>query len=336
MGLSKKIMLFAAGLCAALEYAGAASETLGDDMTKPLFITEDFRAIITDLESPAAGAEKKHDAYTRLARLLYLYGDVERAAAAWENAAYADPERRDDSALAESAVCYVSIGDWDKADAIVKLLLLTSRDDKNISARAVFLNGQVEILRNGNQAALNLIAGNPEYLSFRPAIYYTLWQFSGDDAYKAKLLTEFPDSPEACSVADGANGSKLVSTLETAHWLLSPGRGEPSFVPAEDLQARPVPANPPSPAAAKMSSPAPVKAAHSLQTGLYKKKENAALQAERLKADGFNAALSPRVVGGNSYWAVSVKIPDGATMKNTIARLKEQGFDAFPASPQAN
>jgi tetratricopeptide (TPR) repeat protein len=329
MLLSKRITLFAAGLCVVLNGA-AALETGDETQTKPLYIADEFQAAVTELETPAADAGKKHDAYMQLARLLYLSGDIEKAAVAWENAAYANPEKRDDNALAESAACYVSIGDWDKADAIVKLLLLTSRDDKDISARAVYLHGQIEALHNGNMAVLGAIAENPDYILYRPAIYYTLWRAGGNNDYRTKLLTEFPDSPEAHSEADG--GHKLVSTLPTAYWLLFPGRptsgaGQPVTTDGVSDQGGDSRPETPGP---------PLAVARTLQTGLYREKENAALQAKRLKADGFNAAMSPRTVDGTSYWAVSVSVPEGSTVKSTMARLKEHGFDSFPASPQVN
>ena len=312
--------------------AAAALETGEAAQTKPLYIADEFRAAVTELETSAADAGKKHDAYARLARLLYLSGETEKAAAAWENAAHAKPEKRDDAALAESAACYISIGDWDKADAIVKLLLLTARDDKSISARAVYLHGQIEALHNGNTAALGAIAGNPDYISYRPAIYYTLWRAGGSNDYRTKLLTEFPDSPEACSVADSGNRPKFVSALATAYWLLFPGRptsgaGQPVTTDGVSDQG----------GGSRPETPGPPQAvARTLQAGLYRSRENAALQAKRLEADGFDAALAPRTVSGASYWAVSVGVPEGVTVKSTIARLKERGFDAFPASLEAN
>jgi tetratricopeptide (TPR) repeat protein len=333
---SKKTILFAAGLCSALACAAMALETDNTTQTKPVYLMDEFRAAVADVEDPAKNAEKKHDAYTQLARLLFLSGDIENAAAAWENAAHANPEKRDDAALAESAVCYVSIGDWDKADGIVKLLLLTSRDDKNISARAAYLHGQIEALHNGNTEALDAIADNPDYVSFRPAIYYTLWQASGDNGYRTKLLTEFPDSPEAYSAADGVKGSGHVAALETAHWLLFPGREEFRGITQKEVQPDGKSASPNLSAKHTGAVAASAKTSRSLQTGLYREKENAALQAARLEADGFNAALTPRTVDGTSFWAVSVSIPEGATMKNTIERLKEHGFDAFPTATRIN
>jgi hypothetical protein len=207
------------------------------------------------------------------------------------------------------------MGEWDKAEAIVRLLLLTSRDDKNVSNKAVYLNGQIEMFKNGNSAALEAIAVNPEYISFRPAVYYMLYEVSGKNIYKTKLINEFPGSPEAYSITPG--GTKLVSTLPAPHWVLFPGR--------ENIQIEKVKAG----AADKT---APKIALRSLQAGLYKDQKNASAQAERLKAAGFSASLIRRGV----YWAVFVSVPSGAAVQNTISRLKERGFEAFPSPVQTD
>jgi hypothetical protein len=88
---SKKTILFTAGLCAALACVAMALETDNMTQTKPVYLMDEFRAAVTEVEDPAKNAEKKHAAYVQLARLLYLIGDIEKAAAAWENAAHANP-----------------------------------------------------------------------------------------------------------------------------------------------------------------------------------------------------------------------------------------------------
>jgi tetratricopeptide (TPR) repeat protein len=345
--LSKKSIFFAALLYAALNCAasafGAGTSVLADAI----------QAELTKLTSTAIDARARHDSYIQLARMLSLSGDIEGAASAWENAAYADPEARNDTALLESAACYVSMGEWEKADAIVKLLLLTVRDDKNISKRTIYLNGQIEAFHYGNTAALELIADDKEYLVFSPAIYYTLWQVSGQERYKAKLLSRFPNSPEACSIMSGG-GALRVSALPSAGWLLFPGRGEFSAGPAVPAPSASLPvksdsmqSQQPAPPRANASTLPPRQAAAGealsqdnrtdgrisarvLQTGLYKNKRNANLQLNRLKEAGFNASVSNRTVSGEAYWTVSIRIPSDSTQKDTIQRLKERGFDAFP------
>jgi tetratricopeptide (TPR) repeat protein len=317
---TKPIIFFAAFLCAAMNGALAALDAGAALKTKPLPIADEFRAAVSELGAPAASPAERHEAYTRLARILQLSGNVEEAATAWENAAYSIPERRDDTALVESASCHVLMGEWEKAEAIVKLLLSTTRDDKNISGKAVYLNGQIEMFKNGNSSALEAIAGNPEYIAFRPAVYYTLFQVSGKNAYKTKLVNEFPDSPEAYSVISGS--PKFVSMLPAPHWVLFPGREN---VNAGQLKS--------GGAAGKTAAGVGLP---SLQAGLYKDKKNASMQVERLKEAGFDASVKQRAVSGSLYWMVSVRIPPGSAMKNAISRLKERGFEAFPSPVQSD
>jgi tetratricopeptide (TPR) repeat protein len=343
--LSKKSIFFAAILYAALNCAavfGAGTSVLADAI----------QAELTKLTSAAIDERERRDSYIQLARMLSLSGDIEGAASAWENAAYADPKSRDDPALLESAACYVSMGEWEKADAIVKLLLLTVRGDKNISKRTIYLNGQIEAFHYGNTAALELIADDKEYTGFSPAIYYTLWQVSDLEQYKAKLLNRFPNSPEAYSIMSGG-GALRVSALPSAGWLLFPGRekfnaGPAKFVPPVQppVKTDSRPTQDPAAPRSNYSTP-PVQAAAGaelsqnsltdgrhgsrvLQAGLYRNRVNANLQLNRLKAAGFNAGISSRTVSGEAYWTVSISIPSDSTQKDTIQRLKEHGFDAFP------
>jgi hypothetical protein len=65
-----------------------------------------------------------------------------------------------------------------------------------------------------------------------------------------------------------------------------------------------------------------------LQTGLFGNEANARKQAERLRAAGFTPATTKRQVNGADYWAVNV--PPGQNMSQTILKLKDAGFEAFP------
>jgi tetratricopeptide (TPR) repeat protein len=299
MNLTKIIAVFA-GICAAIS-AGASEVS---------FIADEIRAAETESQTPSIDAAERHDAYAQLAKLLSLSNDIEGAAQAWKNAAYAVPEKRDDAALVEAALCHVSMGNWEEALSIVDLLLLTARDDRTILKKAAYINAQLEALGKGNLAALDAIATNTEYLAFRPAIYYTLWRVGGRTDSRAKLLAEFPGSPEAYSVMNEGGDSKVVSLLPSAYWMLFPGRGS--------VLSGPVPpaASPPS---------------RLLQAGLYRELENALLQADRLKVAGFTANVTRREVSGAERWAVSVPVPAGSDINTAISGLKKLGFEAFPA-----
>jgi tetratricopeptide (TPR) repeat protein len=280
------------------------------DYARTPFIADEIRTAVADTEKPSVNAAERHDAYTRLASLLQLALDVEGAAAAWKNAAYAIPEKRDDTALAQAAVCYVSMGNWEEARSIVKLLLLTARDDTNVLKKAAYLNAQIEAFDSGGLDALYAIALIPEYVEFRPAIYYTLWRVGGKNEYRAKLLAEFPDSPEACM----SSASELISVTPSAHWLLFPGR--------EVAPAAIVPYG-------QVSVAAAAKPPRSLQAGLYREQQNAVIQAGRLKEAGYSAAVTRRSVKGADYWAVSVTIPEDGNIKIAMSSLKTLGFETF-------
>jgi cell division protein FtsN len=76
------------------------------------------------------------------------------------------------------------------------------------------------------------------------------------------------------------------------------------------------------------ASPASEAGPKGLQTGLFGKEENAQAMVSRLGAKGFSASVSQRPVNGATYWAVTV--PPGANSSQTILRLKDAGFEAFP------
>jgi tetratricopeptide (TPR) repeat protein len=317
--------VYSALLCAILSGAsggGLSALDAGASGKGPLYIADEFRVAVTELEASAASPSARHDAYAKLARLLQLSGSIEEAVKAWENAAYSISEKRDDKALVEGVLCYISMGEWDKAEAIVELLLLTSRDDKGISNKAVYLNAQIELFKNRNSAALEAIAANPEFMPFHPAVYYTLFEVSGKDIYKTKLITEFPGSPEAYSVMSG----KPVSTLPAPHWVLFPGRENLNVETVKGETVKSAPAG----------KTAPKTGLHPLQAGLYKDQKNASVQAERLKAAGFDASIVRRAVSGGAYWVVFVNVPSGSAVQNTISRLKERGFEAFPSPVQTD
>jgi hypothetical protein len=268
---------------------------------------------------------EKYQALLRLARLFQLSGNLERAAAAWIDAANAAPGGRDDRALLEGSRILVALGEYEKAEEGIRAALAAGRE----KILAAYLAALFDAFRSGDDKALVPMAEAPDFAPYRGEIYYTLWKISGDGHWKTKLLEEFPQSPEGM-IAKGAGD---VSPAATAHWLLFPGRDAFSTQPAAAPEAGRPAAAPAAvvPATAQPVPPAPVPVGVPgafLQTGLYSKEENAAAMAEGLKKAGFDARLRRRTVNGTGYWAVSV--PPGGDMNRTIGRLKEAGFDSFP------
>ncbi|GMO37529.1 MAG: hypothetical protein Ta2F_13780 [Termitinemataceae bacterium] len=309
--IKKAILIFIVGFFTLPIYAQSYGSA-----KKPATIQQEIGQIYGDLTRQYITAQQKHDAYAKLGRLYHLEGNIEESAAAWEKAAFAVPEKRDDIALLENASCLMAMGEWEKAEASVKLVVLTSPADSRNFLRAKYLNAQIEAFKNGDITILDTFVDDPAYAPVRPALYYTLWKISNNNEYKAKLITEYPESPETRTLFVDSGAVETISAYPAAHWMLFPGKqdtriGElarsPATVPEGNLE---------------------VATQHSLQTGLYNSQENAAVQAGRLKAAGFNANVIRRSVAGSTYWAVAV--PAGNNVNGTIASLKQAGFDSFP------
>ncbi|MDR1106100.1 MAG: SPOR domain-containing protein [Treponema sp.] len=286
---------------------------------------------------PGAPGAEKHGALIRLARLYELLGNFEAAAGAWLKAAAAGPDRRDDASLVRGGRCFAVMGEWEKAEAAVAPVLLSSRDGgANLEAR--YLVARIAAFRSGDTSSLRSLLEDPGFSGMKPAIYYTLWRLTGSETWKTPLLSEYSRSPEG---RIAAGGEDAVDAKPSALWLLpagpllSAGEGAPAAVPPAaagapaagaapaSTSARAVPA---SESASARAAPPP--AGRALQAGLFGKEANAAAMTGRLEDAGFLPAVVRRTVNGNEYWAVNV--PAGSDENETIRRLKDAGFDAFP------
>ncbi len=160
------------------------------------------------------------DALSEKARLLEMTGNIEDAARTWNEASFAEANKRDDYALLRSAVCLAAMAEYDKADAALKMILLTGRDAQS-QKDARYLSAQIEVLRDGEQGfpALLTFLENPEYASSRPGIYYLLWKISGSEQYKTKLISDFPESLETRLAREDTS---VIPAL-TPMWFLFPG-----------------------------------------------------------------------------------------------------------------
>jgi hypothetical protein len=246
-------------------------------------------------------------------------GDPEAAARTWTEAASIEPDPRDDRALLEGARCFAAIGELDAAGAAVQAVLGTS-GDAALLREARYLAAQISAFRSGDVSALTALAENPEYGEYRAALYYTRWKISGDDRYKARLLAEHPESPEA-RIAGNKGGA--VSAAPLALWFLFPGRENVTLAPPAAAEVLLIPVNPPAAAPDHSGEAATV-----LQTGIFSREANARALAERLKGAGFQADSTRRAIKGTDYWVVTV--PAGNDLGRTIIQLKDAGFESFP------
>jgi hypothetical protein len=276
---------------------------------------------------------ERHDALKRLAQLQQLSGNLAGAAAHWLDAVVADP--RDDEALIAGAYCLAAIGEWEKAASILSPLLAVDKWGPSVT-QAYYLNACLRAWTASDASFLSVLAERPDFVSLRPMIYYTLWQIisrnpnvtgaGGADSWKARLLADFPQSPEARAADPISNRNSLfVSTVQSPLWLLFPGAAI-SRPKKKKKPAPPAPLIPLSPNVEKTpSTPAP---AVVLQTGVFSVEAYARAQSDALRKAGYTPSITCKQVNGSELWAVTV--PPGQDVNKTIAELKKAGFDSFP------
>jgi cell division septation protein DedD len=278
------------------------------------------------------GPAEKNAAYKELARLMELSGNMEAAAKAWNDAAAAAAEP-DYEALLRSGSCLAAIGEFERALGALKTASAAG-GETGLSSR--WLSAQIEAFRSGNTGELRSLFSQPAFASYRPAIYYSIWKISGEEEYRTKLLSEFPQSPEALACKAGP-----VNAAPTALWLLGglipqiataaqPATASTAQAPTAAASVQPAPTAQ-TQAAVQAQAAAPVTESagpKTLQAGLFGKEDNAHILAEKLRKAGFVPGISEKTVNGQRYWAVGV--PPGQDHNRTILLLKDAGFEAFP------
>jgi tetratricopeptide (TPR) repeat protein len=272
-----------------------------------------LEAEVQNLERAVArqgiAAAERHDALVRLARLRQLSGDIEGAARTWLEAASAIPDRVDDEALLNCAYCLAAMGEWDRA--ITALEPLLSR-----YPRARFLNTGIQAVRTGDTSALAAIVDNPEYSEMKSEIFYILWKLSRGPAaerWRQRLISEFPNSPEARLAAGGVSS---IMVRPSPFWLFLGGLDSLPLL-ASEPRGREVPA----PVVPQQTVTA------RLQTGIFSREGNAQAQVTSLRNAGFSPTIERRTVNNAPMWAVTV--PVGADQSRTIGQLRAAGFEAF-------
>jgi hypothetical protein len=306
-------------------------------------LAAEIRELEGRLQNPGLSPGERRSALVRLAWLQRLSGNIEAAAAAWTAGAYAESAARDDQALLEGALCYITLGEFEKADANIRPVLISGQDPE-ARRRARYIGAQIELFRTGQAQALYSLLESPEFLDYRPPIYYTFWRVYRDQVYRDRLLEEFPASPEAAILrgedALAATGISTVSAIPHAVWFLFHGRDQVTLSAAQPGPAAvpgpvPAPAGQPDPApvlsgpiTAAPAAPALAARPRAIQIGLFGREGNARNMAERLRAAGFVPEISARTVNEASYWAVTV--PPGDDPGVTTLRLKDAGFESFP------
>jgi len=263
-------------------------------------------------------------AFLLMGRLNQLSGDSEAALKAYEGALVLAPDNG--RALVTMAQFLISIGEHERADAALSALLARERE-RSITVQGQYLGALLAAFRSGNTRHLAAQADDPDFAAYRSGIYYTLWRITGVASWERRLVTEFPQSPEA-KIASGD-----VRFPATPLWFLFNGRSDFNFADAASHPAESQAQVQPSPPTAPARQPAPAGNAQAssgrlLQAGLFTQEANASALAQRLRSSGFQPLIVPRQLNGRNHFAVCVH--SGADVNAMLARLKSAGFDAFP------
>lgn len=261
--------------------------------------------------------EGKRKTFSALARLQELLGEYSAAAASWTAAAYAEKGRRDDAALIESARCFISIGEFERASAAVKTVLLTGTEARDTQRARLW--GAYAAAFAGEPGASDLLrvfAADPAFSADHSVVLFLLWRLFDDETARNRLLQEFPASAEALAI-QGNRVGPAVGPL----WVLPLHR--------ETLRTTSRSVSPtPQETATDQAPPVVSARGGGLQVGLFRSEPNANALVSRLEGAGFKASIVSRTVDGIAYFAVVVS--PGASEADTIMRLKDAGFEAFP------
>jgi hypothetical protein len=292
---------------------------------KPASLSAELRR----LEALANAGTARREVLSQLACLQELSGDFEGAANSW----LANPS--DSAAMLRGAACFASLGEWERADAAIRSVLLGGPGSPEAQTQARLLAAQLEALRSGGTTGLSALLGDTAYAAYHPRIYFTLWKITAQDSWRSRLAQEFPRSPEG-RIAAGTAAGVTVSALPTAMWLLAPVVAQPV---AAAPQRIPAAAQPPvaAPQPVPVVSPATVPAAQLfsrygtlLQCGFFSREANAQDLAAKLRTAGFTTLTGTESRPGGDYIAVYV-LP-GTDINAGIRQLKAAGFESFPIS----
>ena len=275
------------------------------------FLVSEIERMEKLAEDPAQASR----ALVNMAQLYQLSGNREKACEVYFTASAASPQKRDDRILLEAVKLLISMGEFDKAGAELRTILISARDTE-VRQSALLINAQLEAFKTGDCGPLGSMADDPDGYFSGSGVLYTLWKISEDDLWKAKLLSFFPRSIEA-GIAGKLPG---IDQAMTVQWLLLPARTAYPAAPVPGKVAETAAENNPA-----LQSQA---AAVQLQTGLFNREDNAKKMAEDLAKAGFSPVISWRLLGGADYWAVHV--PAGGDVNRTINQLKNAGYESFP------
>jgi cell division septation protein DedD len=339
--------------------ASLAAQT-ADSVIAEAISRKESEKVIAALES---GARKLGDPASKRAVLRFLADYEERLALAdraadhYLEAASSGAGSRDEGLVLDAARCRLSLGDAERANALVSSVLLASFDDAVLARARVYAAWISLSSAEDPRPALSQIrsyADQPAFAAYEPALLFTLWWSDSDASARDRLLARHPASPEA-AVARGEMGIAPIS-----FWYLMPrdARSIAAFAAkgsAKSTASKSAPVSEPADAKASGDAKAPADAKASgnatvvadatasadaltsgdehprptwHQLGFFRQRDYAEELVAKLRAKGFEPIIrNEKRPSGTVYFAVLVpEDPRG----EVGPRLKDAGFESFP------
>jgi hypothetical protein len=193
--------------------ASLAAQT-ADSVIAEAISRKESEKVIAALES---GARKLGEPASKRAVLRFLADYEERLALAdraadhYLEAASSGAGSRDEGLVLDAARCRLSLGDAERANALVSSVLLASFDDAVLARARVYAAWISLSSAEDPRPALSQIrsyADQPAFAAYEPALLFTLWWSDSDASARDRLLARHPASPEA-AVARGRWESRL-------------------------------------------------------------------------------------------------------------------------------
>lgn len=246
------------------------------------------------------------------------------AAKHFNEAAWINSSKRDDSLVLDAARCALSANDTEQADSLVRSVLLSSFDDA-LLVRARVMAAWIQLAIGSRRDALELIrsyAVNPAFSEWAPSLLFTLYWTENDTSARDTLLASWPETPEA-GITRGE-----ISLATVPFWYLM-DRNEKiiatfnhSVIPVNTREET-----------TEVQKATPVEQTHTStglfwqQVGFFKSKEYALELSGKLSSLGFKPVIRSELrPSGTLYHAVLVPEDE---KHSTAAHLKNAGFESY-------
>ena len=279
---------------------------------------DEKRRLLADAIGVCKEPEALHSFYVALAGVEEITGNLESAQKYYQSASLALPEKKDFGSLLQSAVLLFELGNYRGAEAQATVIKETCRLDELVSAAEVLLS-RVFLATDREDKSLQIAFSilKKETADLRPAALLWVVELSGylgkselRERAAERLISEFPDSPEAAiyggDIGRVPSPSVFIGLRQTDNEAKA---AETAIVDDTADQEEGV--------------------TLSVQTGLYSVRENAEYALKDLEKEGFNAEIREREIGDSVYYRVLIADVGPDQIDGVILELKEKGFEGF-------